>query len=81
VPKCEIFDRSDFRAFYTIKSLWEHDFGVKIKKVFKKYLGDHLEPRNSSRACSVGYSDFDVFKKMKGVHGFIGVKSNSKKLL
>jgi hypothetical protein len=35
VPKCEIFDRSDFHYFYTIKSLWgeeDGDFGVKIKK-------------------------------------------------
>jgi hypothetical protein len=31
VPKCEIFDRSDFHDFYPIKSLWEGDFGVKIK--------------------------------------------------
>ncbi len=33
VPKCEIFDRSDFDDFYTIKSLWGGggDFGVKIK--------------------------------------------------
>jgi hypothetical protein len=31
VPKCEIFDRSDFHDFYTIKSLWEGNFGVKIK--------------------------------------------------
>ncbi len=30
VPKCEIFDRSDFHNFYTIKSLWEGDFGVNI---------------------------------------------------
>jgi hypothetical protein len=22
VPKCEIFDRSDFDDFYTLKSLW-----------------------------------------------------------
>jgi hypothetical protein len=35
VPKCEIFDRSDFPDFYTIKSLCEGDFGVKIKKKFK----------------------------------------------
>jgi hypothetical protein len=28
VPKCEIFDHSDFHDFYTIKSLWEGDFGV-----------------------------------------------------
>ena len=32
VPKCEIFDRSDFDDFYTITSLCEGDFGVKIKK-------------------------------------------------
>ena len=31
VPKREIFDRSDFPDFYTIKSLCVGDFGVKIK--------------------------------------------------
>ncbi len=31
MPKCEIFDASDFDNFYTIKSLWDGDFGVKIK--------------------------------------------------
>ncbi len=30
VPKREIFDRSDFPDFYTIKFLREGDFGVKI---------------------------------------------------
>ena len=35
VPKREIFDRSDFPDFYTIKSLRVGDFGVKIKKKFK----------------------------------------------
>ncbi len=30
VPKREIFDRSDFHDFYTIKSLCVGDFGVKI---------------------------------------------------
>ena len=29
VPKCEIFDSSDFHDFYTIKSRREGDFGVK----------------------------------------------------
>jgi hypothetical protein len=29
VPKCEIFDRSDFHDFYTKKSLWVN-FVVKI---------------------------------------------------
>ncbi len=35
VPKCEIFDRSDFNDFYTIKSLREGDCGVKIWKIKK----------------------------------------------
>jgi hypothetical protein len=30
VPKREIFDRSDFPDFYTIKSSWVGDFFVKI---------------------------------------------------
>jgi hypothetical protein len=34
VPKREIFNRSDFPDFYTIKSLRVGDFGVKIKKKF-----------------------------------------------
>jgi hypothetical protein len=34
VPKREIFDRSDFPDFYTIKSLLVGDFGVKIKIFF-----------------------------------------------
>jgi hypothetical protein len=32
VPKREIFHRSDFPDFYTMKSLRVGDFGVKIKK-------------------------------------------------
>jgi hypothetical protein len=32
VPKCEIFDLSDFPDFYTIKYLCVGDFGVKIEK-------------------------------------------------
>jgi hypothetical protein len=35
VPKCEIFDRSDFDDFYTIKSLCEGDFGVNNIKFYK----------------------------------------------
>ncbi len=30
--RCEIFDRSCFHDFYTTKSLWRGDSGVKIKK-------------------------------------------------
>ncbi len=29
VPKCEIFDRSDFHDFYSIKPVWVGDFGAK----------------------------------------------------
>ncbi len=39
VPKCEIFDRSDFDDFYTINSLCEGDFGVKIKNLMKIFWG------------------------------------------
>ncbi len=39
VPKCEIFYHSDFPDFYTIKSLCEVDFGVKIKICIKIFRG------------------------------------------
>ncbi len=51
--KGEIFDRSDFPDFYTIKSLCEGDFGVKIKYFLYKYLGVHLGVQCSLRVCSV----------------------------
>jgi hypothetical protein len=35
VPQPEIFDRSDFPDFYTLKSLRVGDFGVKIKNLLK----------------------------------------------
>jgi hypothetical protein len=53
VPKREIFDRSDFPDFYTIKSLRVGDLGVKIKKNFTKYLGVHLGVQISLCVCSV----------------------------
>jgi hypothetical protein len=53
VPKREIFHRSDFPDFYTIKSLRVGDFGVKIKFFYKKYLGVHLGVQSSLRVCSV----------------------------
>ena len=37
MPKCEIFDRSDFPDFYTIKSRREGDFG--LKKIFRGSFG------------------------------------------
>ncbi len=39
MPKREIFDRSDFPDFYTIKSLRVGDFGVKIKFFFEIFRG------------------------------------------
>jgi hypothetical protein len=30
LPKCEIFNRSDFHDFYTIKPFWVGDFVAKI---------------------------------------------------
>ncbi len=41
VPKCEIFDRSDFHDFYTIKpfSFWVGDFGLKYKLVTLTFEG------------------------------------------
>ena len=53
VPKREILDRSDFPDFYAIKSLRVGDFGVKIKKNLKKYLGVHLGVQSSLCVCSV----------------------------
>jgi hypothetical protein len=32
VPKCEIFIRSDFHDFYTIKPFWVGDFGEYINR-------------------------------------------------
>jgi hypothetical protein len=51
VPKCEIFNRSDFHDFYTIKSLWEGDFGVKIK--CKKFRGSFGAAKFLTRMLSL----------------------------
>jgi hypothetical protein len=39
VPKFEIFDRSDFHDFYTIKPFWVGDIVVKIKLVIEIFWG------------------------------------------
>jgi hypothetical protein len=39
VPKWEIFDRSDFPDFYTIKSSWVGDFVVKILTYYFNFWG------------------------------------------
>jgi hypothetical protein len=39
VPKCEIFHRSDFPDFYTIKSSWVGDLMVKILTYYFNFEG------------------------------------------
>jgi hypothetical protein len=39
VPKREIFDRSDFSDFYTIKSSWVGDLVVKISTYYFNFCG------------------------------------------
>ncbi len=39
VPKCEIFDRSNFPDFYTIKSSWVGDLVVKILTYYYNFWG------------------------------------------
>ncbi len=43
VPKCEIFDWSNFHDFYIKKSLWEGDFWVKIQYNLKKLFRGSFE--------------------------------------
>jgi hypothetical protein len=42
VPKCEIFDRSDFHDFYTIKPFW---VGDTLAPLYEEYL---IETKNFS---------------------------------
>jgi hypothetical protein len=53
VPKREIFDRSDFPDFYTIKSLRLGDFGVKIKKNLQIFRGSFRCAKLLTRMLSV----------------------------
>ncbi len=53
VPKREIFDRSDFPDFYTIKSLRVGDLGVKIKKCYKIFRGSFRGAKFLKRMLSV----------------------------
>ncbi len=58
VPKCEIFERSDFHDFYTIKSVRKGDF-----KNLKKYLAVNLGLRNSLCICSGAHVRSEVPSK------------------
>ncbi len=53
MPKCEIFDRSDFPDFYTMKSLRVGDFGVEIKKNLKIFRGSFRGAKFLTRMLSV----------------------------
>ena len=53
VPKREIFDRSDFPDFYTIKSLWEGDFRVRIKCLKKIFRGSFGAAKFLTRMLSL----------------------------
>ncbi len=53
VPKREIFDRSDFPDFYTIKSLRVGDFGVKIKLKLKLFRGSFRGAKFLTRMLSL----------------------------
>jgi hypothetical protein len=53
VPKCEIFDRSDFHDFYPIQSLWEGDFAVKIKRLKKIFRGSFGAAKFLTRMLSL----------------------------
>ncbi len=39
MPKCEIFDRSDFHYFYTIKPFWVDDFVFKVLTYYFNFGG------------------------------------------
>ncbi len=53
MPKCEIFDLSDFPDFYTIKSLRVGDFGVKIKKFLQIFRGSFRGAKFLTRMLSL----------------------------
>ncbi len=62
MPKCEIFDRSDFPDLYTIKSLHVGDFGVKIKNLLKIFRGSFRAAKFLTRMLSLFLRRF--FKKL-----------------
>ncbi len=53
MPKREIFDRSDFPDFYTMKSIRVGDFGVKIKKILKIFRCSFRGAKFLTRMLSV----------------------------
>ena len=53
VPNHEIFDRSDFPDFYTVKSLRVGDFGVKIKNFLQIFRGSFRGAKFLTRILSL----------------------------
>ncbi len=53
MPKREIFNRSDFPDFYTIKSVSVGDFGVKIKKKLQIFRGSFRGAKFLTRMLSL----------------------------
>jgi hypothetical protein len=81
VPKCEIFDRSDFHYFYTIKSVLEGDFRVKIKKFLQIFSGLFGAAKFVMRMLSlilrrIYFSLGKKFFIVKLLRPFVGVNSD-----
>ncbi len=53
MPKCEIFDRSDFDDFYTIRSLCEGTLGFKKKFFIKIFRGSFRGAKFLTRMLSL----------------------------
>ncbi len=83
VPKREIFDRSDFPDFYTIKSLRVGDFGVKIKKFLKILRGSFRGAKFLMRMLSLFFLSFGqkIFFSMALLRPLVSVKNNFLKFL
>ena len=89
MPKREIFDRSDFPDFYTIKSLRVGDFRVKIKKILKIFRGSFRGAKFLMRMLSVFLRRFfsKFWPKMFFFYGafktisYVSVKNNFLKFL
>jgi hypothetical protein len=58
VPKREIFYRSDFPDFYTIKSLRVGDFGVNIKNFLQIFQGTFRGAKFLTRMLSLFFRRF-----------------------
>ncbi len=83
MPKREIFDRSDFPDFYTIKSLRVGDFGVKKKKknykIFRcSFRGAKFLMRMLSVFLSFGKKNFFSMALLRPL---VSVKNNILKFL